>query len=78
MTMKDGIQMIALTFQWGTFLGKSDVDFNSESLKKTRKKYLPFDPLISCYIHPAKERTVQAHKLASQGTMLDCEAFPLL
>lgn len=40
MTMKDGIQMIALTFQWGTFLGKSDVDFNSESKKSRKGTYL--------------------------------------
>lgn len=36
MTMKDGIQMIALIFQSGTFLGKSDVNFNGEREEKQK------------------------------------------
>lgn len=52
MTMKDGIQMIALIFQSGTFLGKPDVNFNGEREEKLKNRYLPFAPLTSCYIHP--------------------------
>lgn len=75
MTMKDGIQMIALTFRSGTFLGKSDVNFNGE---RGKKQHLPFDPLTSGYIHPREARTVRTHRLALNRTMLDHTAFPFL